>query len=138
MLTVIICRLSHHLWRSHGIRIKSREGKILKHKTKHNTQMNMDTDKSSDGQDEIDNEEPHIMNVTFDIETIPDASNDNEDLSTISDNSFMTGNIDCVQSNLLSPNMSINNTISQYITPPEKKVCFAIPIWTEMRPTENQ
>eukprot|EP00800_Vazella_pourtalesii_P017082 TRINITY_DN5086_c0_g1_i5.p1 TRINITY_DN5086_c0_g1~~TRINITY_DN5086_c0_g1_i5.p1 ORF type:complete len:199 (+),score=24.00 TRINITY_DN5086_c0_g1_i5:1196-1792(+) len=45
--------LSHHLWRSHGIRVKSREGKILKHKTTHNTQINMDTD-GSDSQDEID------------------------------------------------------------------------------------
>ena len=53
MITVIICRLSHHLWRSHGIRFKSRVGKILKHKTTHNTQINMDTD-GSDGQDEID------------------------------------------------------------------------------------
>ena len=86
----------------------------------------MDTD-GSDGQDEIDNEEPHIMNVTFDIETIPDASNDNEDLSTISDNSFMTCNIDCVQSNLLSPNESINNTISQYVTPPERGYALPFP-----------
>ena len=53
MLTIIICRLSQHLWRSHGIRVKSREGRILKHKTTHNTQINMDTD-GSDGQDEID------------------------------------------------------------------------------------
>ena len=41
-----------------------------------------------------------MMNVTFDIETILDSSNDNEDLSS-NDNCFMTGNIDCVQSNLL-------------------------------------
>ena len=53
MLTVIICRLSHHLWRSHG---KSREGKTLKHKTTHNTQINMGTDEIDIGNEEIGSE----------------------------------------------------------------------------------
>ena len=57
MLTVMNNRLSHHLWRSHEIRVKSREGKILKQKTTHNIQINFDTD-GSDDQNEIDNEEP--------------------------------------------------------------------------------
>ena len=73
MLTVIICRLSHHLWRIHGIRVKSREGKILKDKTTHNTQTNMDT-VGSDSEDEID-----ICNEEIGSEEISSKEIDNED-----------------------------------------------------------